>query len=258
MTGKISAELSADCVQRARPLLRSNFNRNLEMIRACRGVQELEGAFAGESVVVVGAGPSLTEALPYLKAPGLHIVAVDRAAAPLLAAGIRPGWIVSVEIAAFGAKKLEGLKGLERIPLVFGPTCCPETVERYPGPLYTFDHPNIVFGKGPLRMGTGVITYAVGLAEVLGASRAVLVGVDLAYPDGQKYAAEVREIPEAPFEGKTFLKSVDGGQVESDLYLAANVEELAEAARSIRLVQTSPRGAFIAGAEHLALEEALR
>jgi len=254
----LSAALSEDCARRAREQFRSNFLRNLQTIRSCRGVGSIAGELAGEPVIVAGAGPSLTAALPALKASGLPVIAVDRAARPLLAAGIRPGWIITAEISPVVGNMLEDLEGLDRVPLVFDPTCCPEIVDRYPGPLYTFDRPNIVLGKGALRLGTGVATYAVGLAEVLGAARVILVGVDLAYPDGKRHAAGVPEIPGVAFEGEGRVQSVAGGTVESDVYFAACAEELGAAARSIRLVQTSPRGAFIDGADHMTLEEALQ
>ncbi len=236
-----------------------------DFVKKVPGIATRAGELAGVPVVVVGAGPSLDDALPILKAKRPVIVAVDRAARPLLAAGITPDWIVSVELNPVGALKLRGLRGLEQTPLLFHPSCCPDTVWEYPGPLYTCEGPDVILengktenptkGKGRFPRGTGVIVYAVGLAVHLGAHPVILAGADLAYPEGRTHALGVTECNEV-FDGGGDVPSVTGGSVQSDVFFAANVEELSTWFDGT-LIQTSPRGALIPGWSHERLEDVL-
>lgn len=259
MTQGLSDKLSTECMQRNFALLERNFRSNEPIVQAARGVKQLAGLLEGELVVVAGAGPSLDQALPLLGARRPKIIAVDRAVRPLLSAGIVPDWIVSVEIKSGGAAKLDGLyPALKQTPIVFDPLICPETIDRYPGPLYTFDRPTEVSGKGKLRLGTGVVTFAVGLAEVMGAAPVALVGVDLAYQGDQTHSKGTRPMPGDWSKDAVEVPSAAGGMVRSDVWLACNIEELERAAADgVPLVQTTPFGAYIEGAAHAPLKEVL-
>ncbi len=252
---KLSHELSRQCATTRHDLLSENFHSNRMYIKAARGVDLVRNTEAGEKVIVVGAGPSLDAALPLLVGTRHTIIACDRAVGPLLAAGIRPDWIVTVEILGLAKDKLRDLgPKLIGVKLAFDPLCCPETVHNYPGPLYTWNKPTEVNDKGYLRLGTGVVTYAVGLAEVLGASEVILVGVDLSYPDRRHHASGITLIPGEKLEGFIEIPS-PAGSVISDPYFLCNVEEISQAAADgLRIVQTSPKGAFIKGAVHRPLE----
>jgi hypothetical protein len=251
----LAATLSRETLVNAESVLKDNFARNAQAIQWARGIDSVAGLYAGQTVVVVGAGPSLDAALPALRETLCPIIACDRAARPLLAAGIVPAWVVAVEFDNTGSKKFEGLgRRMKSIPLAFDPLCCPETVENYGGPLYTWNRPNVVTNKGSIRMGTGVITYAVGLAEVLQAERIVLVGVDLAYPGPVSHASGVVQI-DGPTHAPVEIPASRGGLVTSDMYLQAAVEELSAAALTLDIVQTSQEGAFIPNASHRPLSE---
>ena len=81
------------------PLWQNNTLQNLSLILSHPGTEVLDGIFAGRPAVVVGAGPSLTRALPSLKAvrERLVVISTGTALAPLLAAGIRPDLVVAVD-----------------------------------------------------------------------------------------------------------------------------------------------------------------
>jgi len=49
------------------PVLRENYRRNLAIASAATGLDELEGALAGEPAILCAAGPSLDEAAPTLR-----------------------------------------------------------------------------------------------------------------------------------------------------------------------------------------------
>ncbi len=257
MIAGLSKRLSEDCATRGADRLRANCRENLPMIRACPGVRDLAGILAGVPVVVAAAGPSLDEAIPILAMRRPLVIALDRAARPLLEAGITPDWIVGVEHSPLGAEKMRGLKGLEKIPFVFHPCIHPDTLRLYPGPLYTFDFPDLVLGKGAIELGTGVITHAVGLAKVMGADPVILAGADLGYPDGERtHATGVTQIWHPGLPDHLDLPSTDGGLIMSDSFMAAFVEELSTQF-SGNYIQTSPRGAIIPGWKHEHLENVL-
>jgi len=252
----LSKRLSREVADLAGDLIRSNVRSNLPIIKACRGVRDLAGTMQGAPIVIAGAGPSLDEAIPVLSTHRPFIVAVDRAARPLLAAGIAPDWIVAVEKDAAGAEKMRGLRGLEIIPLVFHPAVTPKTVERYPGPLYTFDFPELVLGKGAIALGTGVITPAVGLAQLLGGSPIILAGVDCGFPlKARTHAAGVPHLEGDGEHPRFQIPSTDGRTVSSDEFMAASVDELASFTGN--LIQTSPHGAMIPGWKVARLEDVL-
>lgn len=253
-----SRELSERAALEGAEIIRQNYEGNRAVIEACPGVRDLAKRWTSARAIVVGAGPSLNAALPLLQTTEVPIIACDRAAAPLLSAGIKPWCIVTVEMSLLGAKKMEGVQGLETVPLVFDPFCCPLTVDRYPGPLFTYDRPDIVTGKGPIRLGTGVAPNAVGLAEALGAREIILVGVDLSYPDDKRHADGVVIFESSSIiEGAIGIQSTAGAIVMSDYKLVAHAEEISQAAKKTRIVQTSPIGAFIPNAEHRPLGEVL-
>ncbi len=255
----LSNALSDQCAKTNQAALRKNYTANLPTLKVARGVERLAGMFAGQTVVVAGAGPSLDEALPKLKEWGGPVIAADRAVRPLLAAGIKPIFAVAIEISPLGAKKFEGLgKLLRAVPLAFDPMVYPGTIDAYPGPLYTWNRPNFFFGKGDIRLGTGVATYAVGLAEIMAAGQIALTGVDLAYPNGQNHARGVIEFEDSNVGGVLHIKDVRGNLVKTDTFFGCVLEELVNAAsEGAPLFQTSPIGAFIPGATHAPLEAVL-
>lgn len=252
LSKRLSMEAAAGCVD----VFLSNCRSNLPIIRAVPGVKNLASILAGEKVVVAAAGPSLDAAIPVLARHRPFLVAVDRAVRPLMAANIRPDWIVSVDKDPLTAEKMRGIKGLDRIPLIFHPCVTPKTVQEYPGPLLTFDCPDLVLGKGALALGTCVLTSAVGVAQLMGGNPIILAGADLGYPSNcQTHASGIPYLAGDGEAARFDVPSTDGGSVKSDVFLTAQVEELARFKGN--LIQTAPRGAAIPGWEFRRLEDVL-
>ncbi len=86
--------------ERARAL-ESNLRKNLPMIRERGGVKKIVERLAGRHVILVGAGPSLEDALPSLATVreriDFIILAVDMAWVPLVTRGIVPDFVISCE-----------------------------------------------------------------------------------------------------------------------------------------------------------------
>jgi hypothetical protein len=128
--------------------------------------------------------------------------------------------------------------------------------------------------------GGSVATVAAAVLEAMGAAPVILVGQDLSLPRGQMYASggladaeavasagrfatveTVRRRSAADRTGQNLrdVPAAGGGTVRATPNLVSYRRWFeAQAARGLRLVQTSPVGARIDGAEHVPLDEALR
>ncbi len=80
---------------------RRNLDRNLPRIRKHGGIARVLPMLNDRHVCIVGAGPSLDDALAQLKKyqnrRELAVIAVDMALLPLVRSGIRPGFVISCE-----------------------------------------------------------------------------------------------------------------------------------------------------------------
>ncbi|MDD4734541.1 MAG: DUF115 domain-containing protein [Kiritimatiellae bacterium] len=81
------------------PLWQFNTLINLPLLATHPGIRALEGLFGGRPALVVGAGPSLNEALPLIKqqADRFVIISTGTALRPLRECGIRPDLVVAVD-----------------------------------------------------------------------------------------------------------------------------------------------------------------
>ena len=91
------------------PLWQYNTLKNLPYLITHPGINALIGKFAGKPALIVGAGPSLNKALPYLKEVAKHYVILCAATAlrPLRAAGITPDLVVAVDASKKTAPQFE-------------------------------------------------------------------------------------------------------------------------------------------------------
>jgi hypothetical protein len=137
----------------------------------------------GSHAVVIGAGPSLTGQLDWLKSSGLRpIIACTTALAPLERAGIPPDVVVVMEWSGSTAGHLEGvdLDRLRRTVLAYNPEAPPALVSKWPGAKCHI---------GGLYLGGTVLHTATDLATRMGAAEVTLLGFDCCTPAGRHYAA---------------------------------------------------------------------
>jgi len=162
----------------------------------------LAPCLAGRTAVIVGAGPSLDRNIDALAAnqDRVAIFATDASVGPLYRAGIHPHVVVTVE--ANGEPTAKTLQNpLWREAVVIPGVHVAEHVWKL-RPLRWLWGVQMVGSVGPfvvqtmglplLRSGGSVSTIAYSAAQVMGADRVVLVGMDSAYaPDGRFYAGKV-------------------------------------------------------------------
>lgn len=160
-----------------------------------RGVIELQGLYADKPAIVVVTGPSLSKNIHLLlkvqQEKTAVIIAVAQALRPLLAYGIKPDFICTVDFGEVNMSHLDGLMDQD-IPLVTISKAYAPLVKAYKGPKFICasplegagpdELPSLLNHRGVLMQGGSVLHMAVGLAACLGNNPISLIGADLSYP----------------------------------------------------------------------------
>jgi hypothetical protein len=179
-----------------------NSLRNLSFAEESRPLPSL--CAAQKLVAVTAAGPSLEDAIPAIKAHGKEafLIATDTSLPPLLARGIEPGLVISLDCQHISYNHF--LCGLpEKIPLVLDLASPPVLAGLTKNvSFFTSGHPfsryvNSFWRAFPVcdTSGGNVTHAAASLAVSLGARQILLYGADFSYPDGKTYAREAYVYP---------------------------------------------------------------
>jgi hypothetical protein len=254
-----------------------NFWTNLPDSWRAASIHRLKGRWAKQPLVIVSAGPSLDDALPVLSRLSRNalILATGTTARILEAHQIRPDLLVSVDPYQFNRAHFSGLAASD-VPLVYYHRISRGIVSEYAGPKFWFvmhDEPSLPLrpshDPSPFARGGTVAYSALQLAHYLEADPIVFVGQDLAFPGGRTHAAgapygqtvDDTALPDGYFR----VPGVDGQPVVTNRtyhgYLTLIEEYLRTVATTrpdVRHVNTSSRGARIAGTEFGDLEPLLR
>uniref|UniRef100_A0A7C3EBX8 DUF115 domain-containing protein n=1 Tax=Gracilinema caldarium TaxID=215591 RepID=A0A7C3EBX8_9SPIR len=187
-----------------------NIVANQQYLTNTPGIRNFARVFSAVPALVVAAGPSLDEVLPYI--PALYerclIISVDTALRALLRTGIEPDFVVVVDPQYWNARHLDFCEAPK--------ACIVTEIGVYPSVLrHYFEHRLLcsslyplgsylekdVDPKGRLGAGGSVSTTALDLALYLGAQPVYIAGLDLAYPDFKTHFTG------ALFEERAFVRS---------------------------------------------------
>lgn len=181
-----------------------NLAMNADRYLASPGIEDLRGVLEGRAGVVVSAGPSLSRNIRELARPGVRdrvcIIAVQTTLKPLLAAGVKPHFVVALDYHEISRRFYEGLTAsdVEGVTLVVEPKANPAILDAWPGGVRMPRDPflDTMLGaeltdpnRGAIRSGATVAHLAHYLARHLGCDPVALVGQDLGFTDGQYYAS---------------------------------------------------------------------
>jgi hypothetical protein len=185
-----------------------NFLRNIPRLRGAFYANGLTGSLAGVPAVVVGAGPSLEAALPLLRTleNKAVLIAGGSAIAALSAAGIEPHFGIAIDPNLEEYRRFKNNFAWD-CPLLFSTRLFPDVFNTCSGPF------------GYLRSGIGgapelwieeelglsdpllgaelpdetisVTPICLAFADLLGCNPILLAGIDLAYTNGHRYAANI-------------------------------------------------------------------
>lgn len=174
-------------------------------------IENLRNKYKGSKALMVAGGPSLEEALPYLKKSqnSYYIVAIGQTVKALLKHNIIPDFIVSIDAGEANAFFFENIE-LD-IPLVYSLQVNHQIPQRTTGPLIPYvdtplsqevlTHSTTVFNSAPT-----VAISAVSFMNFLGFDTIGLIGQDLALQKGEYYSPSVK------------TTSSNDGQLTSTLY----------------------------------------
>jgi hypothetical protein len=180
-----------------------NLLMNLDEYAGGAGIAELRDFAAGRPAIVVSAGPSLARNIALLEDPAIRervvIIAVQTVLKPLLARGIRPHFVTALDFHEISTRFYDGLTedDVRGITLIAEPKANPAILQAFPGSirLTRSDWLDWLIGddlthdKGEVPPGATVAHLAYLFARHLGCDPVMLIGQDLAFTDGQYYAA---------------------------------------------------------------------
>lgn len=249
---------------------------------------------AGRPAVVVAAGPSLDRNAHLLAEARdrAFILCVDTAYRNLIARGIVPHAVVSIDARDNSYKHFRGIPEPTGARLIFDPESNPLSVAAFAGPRLALGLSKSHFtrwldaavgGKGQVPKGSNVMLAAFHVAQAGGADPIILIGCDLAYPRDGATTHAGQTAFNMPFrqverDGKLYfqqphfddpsrvdefevrmVEGVDGEPVPTipqlHTYLSMLESEVAQG-RS-RVIDATEGGAKIHGAETLPLAAAL-
>jgi hypothetical protein len=148
-------------------------------------IRPLHRAFQGETALLVAAGPDLPGRMEQVRRlrERCVVIAVNNALKPMLAAGVRPHFVVANDTSVLTARSWEGLPRLDDVALVAH--CLVDLGEAVLPRSYLFGtyEPELFGSRPSLRLHGSVITTAFSLARYMGCASCVLAGVQLCSPD---------------------------------------------------------------------------
>ena len=260
---------------RMAPVHWENTCANLPAFLAAPGIETLAGAFAGTSLVLVAAGPSLDDALPFLKriADRALIVTGNTSFRALAAHGLAPHLTVTVDPYATTDLGYAG-QVVEDTHLVSSVFAYPSVHQRFAGRLFGLADHSILLARlrtaaglppPPPLLGEGTVSATmIKLAVYLGCDRVIFVGQDFAIADdGRTHASDTiytdlganRQADDQVHR----LAGTTRPQVTvptRHLWYLRNVEHLIAQIPQICFLNTSHRGASIAGTTFTSYDEA--
>lgn len=189
--------LRATRIQQGRNEL-DNLLENLQTYAHAESLESHRGSLQGRPAIVAAAGPSLGRNAKLLtQAAGrVPILAVGAALKPLQRFGVQPDMVVHIDYSELCLRQFQDVGDPGETLLVAGATAAPAPLKAWPGRIAMTQHPyaDRLLGKRapkhtPLRDGTSVAHTAFYIAEYLGASPIILVGLDLAFTDCVYYSA---------------------------------------------------------------------
>ncbi len=173
-----------------------NYQVNLETVTRTPGIDTLKNAHRGRAAVLVSAGPSLDDVLPYLARMAGQIVlsCVDTSLPILLREGIAPDYVFSLDPQEESYQYFT-----EKIPspgkLVFTPTACAKVVLGFSNEKFVvfkegsaLSESGLASEKGTTKSGGSVSCLGLDCLIRFGCDPVFLIGQDLAFSGLRNYS----------------------------------------------------------------------
>ena len=213
--------------------------------------------YAFREWIVVSAGPSLDEQIPFLlQSRGQRgIIAVNTVLRRLFQEGVRPDLVVAADQYIQMVEHIEGIgEQTAGIPLIAERRVNWQYLQQYRGKVCFIatdeDYPGGKTDEEIWNVSGSVAGVALEAAIRLGAKKVYLVGQDLAYPAGRTYAAGMPYATERQSRGTIPVPSVDGATVltsEAFNWFRIGLEAQIAKCPDVTFVNLSKHGALIKG-----------
>ena len=194
---KRKSQINNSTLEKFSGLWLRNSCKNLHYLAEKDGVNIYKGKLNPKiPALILAAGPTLEESLPYLKELKKRsvLIAVDTALRPCLKAGVEPDFIILCDPQYYAYRHITGLSSPSSVlitesaayPSVFRFGCRKTVMCSSMFPLGQFVESKIG-EKGVLSAGGSVSTTAWDFARLIGAKNIIFSGLDLGYPDFQTH-----------------------------------------------------------------------
>jgi len=179
--------------------MKENLKNNLDYILQNPGIKTLFGTLKNKPAFFIGAGPSLDQALPYIKKhqEKAFIFCVDTAFPILTAHNIKIDFIVTVDPQAESFAHFKNHL-IDNGILIFTPTACSEIIKKYPGNRLVVIKKdqailrpveNDLLHKGVTIGGGSVSCLGLDILTSLKANPQIITGMDFAFPNMKAYSS---------------------------------------------------------------------
>lgn len=271
--------------------------KNLPYVYKHRGVAEIQNLYKNKTAVIVSTGPSLQKNIHILAQmkEKVIIIAVAQALRALLAYGIKPDFICTVDYGEINLEHFEGLMNTKDVPLVALNRSYAPILKRWKGqkfitvsqaPGYPDTVVNKLTEKGSLLGGGSVSHCCLGLAVHLGCKNIGIIGQDLAYSPEEKQShtpladaggkVEIKEgllswdvtDPNSKLHGKKsimgstkYVEGYFGNVVPTNFGLASFIlgfENIVRMFPSINIMNCTEGGAHIKGTDRISLRKFIK
>lgn len=232
-------------------------------------IARFEGKWADKPVVIVSAGPSLSEQLAELKKfkNKALIICVLTAAKILVNNGVIPDFVIAVDPFAATERYCDGWDS-GNVPLLYYQQIWRGILAKHRGPKFWFtmsDENPLPFvpdnHRGDFKPGFTVAFSALQFAQYIKANPIIFMGQDFAFPDGHTHVSGAAY--DTTVDGRNdlfYVPSNDGKQVLTDAMFHAfllTMQDYIKFNPQFRYINTSRRGALIRGMELMTPQQAL-
>jgi hypothetical protein len=255
------------------PMRLANLFNNLSVLCQSTPAKALKNAFKGLPAIVVAAGPSLDKNIrtirnAYQKSP---VIAVDAALKPLLASGITPDIIATLDVIDNNADKFSDIlpNQLEDIALVFDPEGNWAIPKLFASPRFFTSGQNTFSNWFAGHLGEvtdfppmyTVSHLAFFVARYMGCDPIILAGFDLSFPGNRDHAEGCAKTWSANFKKwhLSEIEDVHGDKVKTFdqfIYMLRLLEREVDRTQAL-CIDATEGGARIKGTTILSLKEAL-
>ena len=245
------------------PEKQARINQNLATIVADQDVSSLFGAYSGRSALVIATGPSLShhfnklQKLMALPEPPL-IICVDTAFRPLHEQGIKPDFVVSIDMHI--RPDMLPWEASQGIGLIYFPLTQPELLDKWQGPRYAAYSASPMYAavrasvsRGVLFSSGSVLHPATDLAVQMGVSSITLLGADFAFLYGETHTGWPAGLLAPAKDGQHWVINGRGERVPTLLNFRSYLcylERYIAAQPQVRFYNSCKDGGYIEGTEY--------